>query len=210
MVEEDDDGDGIIESGEDVKFKVKIKNTGNANAVDVFGQFDPVSQANLTDEENFPDLGPGDEQWSNYSFRLYDIPRDFSGPIDVNLKIYYGDDGRFVDETNPYTFWIQPTPYIYLTPREYDFGVKSPDSGPVNVPFTITNTGTSPLHVSGFSISHPADTTILGSVSTIMPGETVALSAEISISGYDGIDIERTIQIVSDTHQPAKATLWLY
>ena len=200
-VEEDDDNDGIIESGEDIKFEVKLENCGNATAANVDAEFDPIIEATLTDRESYPDIPISGSKWSDGTYKLNDIPMDFSGDLAVNLNVYYGEDGNFSDTNIPYTITVHPTPHLYLLPKELDFGVKRPSSGPIDVEFTVTNRGSDTLHVSAITSSHISDTQIIGTISDIAPGGSDSFTARVDISGLEG-SITRTVTIVSDAHSP--------
>ena len=206
-VDEDDDGDGVIESGEDVKFKVKMRNSGNAMARNIEGQFSPISGMEMMDDiEDFPDLAPGNSAWSDGVYRLYNIPKNLSGWVDLSLNVTHGDDGLLSMTAPTFSIFVSTTPYIKLTPRDLNFGVRNPSSGPVDIPLVIENSGSATLNISNIVASHPSDTQIIGSINSLPPGESGSVTIRINIANMVG-EIVRTVTVMSDAHSPANNVL---
>ena len=203
----DTNGNKIPESGEDVSFKIKIKNVGTAAGIGIKGCFDPISSGYWSDNcESFPDLPPGAEGSSVGTFDIHDLPPNFSGNLLTNLRITYGEAEGFQDIENPYTLAVQPSPYIDLDPEDFNFGVKNPNLGSIDIPFVIRNYGSSNLDITNFTINSPADTQVIGTYPvSIAPGSSASFTARVTISNLNGeITPPRTIEVVSNAHSPAQ------
>lgn len=202
---DDNDGDGVLESGEDIRIRPRVCNNGQVWGTDVelMLLYDgDVFQLGSGGEEteSYPDLGPGDCDYPLYdsTYSLGDIRQDFTGWVclDADFRCDQVDQPMTEDAL---CIYVSPAPWIHLSEDAWDFGVVAPGD-PVTYTLTISNSGTAPMDVTGFNISHPGDTTVgaTGLPWTLQPGESGDVLITIDTANIEsGTRIERTITAIS-------------
>lgn len=201
----DGNNNGLIESGENnIKYKIQLRNNGNALATQVRGTVSDVAQITLWDtQESYPDINPGESKYPNGSFSIAGVPKGFSGNVQTGLTVEYGPDHIPVHLT--LTLTVNPAAWMSVSPRNYDFGViQTPAT--VSTSFTIYNNGTSNLIISSINTGNP-DTTISVTLPiTISPAGSRSINVQVNTSALADQFITRTLTINSNALKNSSQT----
>jgi beta propeller repeat protein len=196
-------GDGIIQSGEDIEIRPKLKNTGEAGATDIEAWLTYSGTVLSVDEfpstENYPDLDPGQEKdpETGDNFDIEDIHRDYAGTQVVDFHLTYDQSDAEVTLPDAITLDIQPAAWLKVPEDYWDFGAAFPDTLILHTT-QIQNNGSENLTITSISTSN-ADTTWDG-VSLpliIAPGTSRDLEITIDTTGLNG-SMTREVIVNSD------------
>jgi len=213
--DDNNNGDGIFQSGESVRFRPQIANTGTADAggdVEVFLLPSLQDVLYTEDDISYPDLSAGSSAYpSSDDFRA-DAAYSFAGIHWVNLRVEWADGTRFVELPNAFSFDVQPAAWGYLAENAVSLGLVS-GGGIVTTPMTIANYGSEPMLVTGFAVTDGqgalvSDTTT-GVPSLVVPaGQSVDVDIAIDTADIDGSFV-RLITFATDgrVRRPYHATL---
>ncbi len=195
-------GDGLIQSGEYVKLKPRIKNIGSALATDVEAFIDIDSSAfEIEDDESYPDLDPGDSGYplfdDSYSLGFNDIGTWGHFPVDVSV---HWDQN---DSPDPYVIAdglhviVYPEAWLRVGEDYWDFG-NIPPGDLITHTTLVENRGSEVLNVSGATYSHADINCPAGTFPFALPPKSSTnLMISIDTTGLQG-QIERSITLHSD------------
>lgn len=196
-------GDGIIQSGERIEIRPRLKNTGQSGATNIDAWLTYSGTIFNLDEtsdiESYPDLYPEQEAYpeSDQDYDVRDIRKDYAGTQFINFHLTSDQNQAEVVLPNAIRLDIQPTPWLLVPEDHWDYGTGTPDTPIVHVT-QVHNTGSANLTITGISTSNP-DTSWSG-VSLpliIAPGTYRELQITIDTSGLQGA-ISRSVTIYSD------------
>lgn len=203
--------DGLVQSGEGVRFNLYLKNCGNADAINVqailsdvksgYTQFSTV----IADWEGYPDLLDNciNNKQTGESIATVTIPKNVAGPVTGDITVKYGNTGIEKVLQDQLLFNVLPEAWIKVYPDEYYFGVNSTYSN-IKKTVEISNEGTAAMTVTGITtlncddtISY--DTTWIGDTLpwTLQPGKTKMIEVSIDTSALNGQNICRKVIITS-------------
>jgi PKD repeat protein len=202
-----DDGDhcnndGILQSGENsIQYKLQIRNNGTGNAIDVYCEAQEMPEFDTdANTASYPDIASGTAQWCDIDdhFYLREIPANFSGTYNAQVKVYWAD--MEFSQLIPFNLQVQTAPRLMYNPKTSDFGIK-PLGETAVIPVTLTNYGTSNLIISqieDLSLNPNNSVTGLTFPATIIPGSSVI--AEIRIKRDNPENINGIFRIHSNNH----------
>ena len=195
-------GDGIIQSGERVEIRPRLKNTGLAGATDIDAWLiytgTVFSVNGISDIEGYPDLSSGAEDYPLFSstYGIRNIPRNFTGTEFIDFHLTYYQSPTEVVLPDAIQIDIQPAAWMRLSEDVFDFGVAVPGS---NVTHTVLvqNTGSASLQITNVTTS-ASDTTWTGFTlpCTVAAGQSTSLVVQINTTGMQG-QVSRQVQIYS-------------
>ena len=201
-------GDGIIQSGEDVDIRPLLQYSGLADAtiVDVAlgysgpaGDFDRVPTIN--NYEPYPDMRPGDSAYPEGTSEFGIQPnRRFAGTAYFDAKIVWEEAADPLVLSNALEITVEPAPWLSLSEDEWDFGLIAPGEE-LTYTLSVRNGGTAAMQVTGFDLSHPGDTSVDATNLpwTLQPGDPPRdVQITIDTSAVEsGRTIERMVTVVS-------------
>lgn len=193
-------GDGRIQSGEAIRIQPKLKNTGQAGATDIDAWLTyngtAFSVDGLSNVDGYPDLAPGQEEYSGSTFAIRDIRRDYSGLQAIDFHLTYDQNPDEVVLPGEIQVNIEPAAWLRLSEESFDFGVAEPGTTASHT-ILVQNVGSAPLQVTAVTTSH-ADTTWSGFPlgCTIGAGQSTNLTISINTTNLQG-QISRQIQVSS-------------
>jgi beta propeller repeat protein len=199
-------GDGIIQSGESVHIRPRLRNIGQATATDIDAWLTYDGAAfkvdGLSDVHGYPDLAPNHDAQSNYStvYNVADIQRSYSGTEYIDMHVTYDQNPADTAPPVRVPVTIVATAWLRLSEQSYDFGVASPGTL-VSHTIQIKNVGSAPFTVDSGDIitSSPTDTTFSGVTfpCSIGVGQTVDLVVQINTTGLKGQIPPRWVRVKS-------------
>ncbi len=197
------DNDGIPESGEDIEFDLYIKNIGNATATNVEVLISNISIGSVDQGwEEYPDITPGSVvQQESGDFSLRSMPSTFASWVTADVTVRCaGNPDKLI--ANCSLFEFMPSPWLQVTPDEWDFGVSS-TADDITKMVTINNIGTGILDIISIIPSHPSDTSTSwsGSPFSIPPGGSDTIDITIETSALQGlISCEVVVNVGTEVH----------
>ena len=166
----EDAGDGIINAGESVSMRMKLRNVGVEDAIDISARItDSIEDVTLTvDTQTFPNIPAGGEAWSNGYFE-FEVAPQCPDQTTCTLPIAI-QGGERLDWDSDVTFMIH-APAISVSSVDIDDTVGGDgnlrlDPGEsATVAITLLNAGSGALDEIGalFTCSHPMITVTQGS-----------------------------------------------
>lgn len=201
---DNNNGDGIFQSGEEIRFRPEIKNTGNADVRDNVEVFLRSSDENVLyteDEINYPDLSIGASAYPSSSEFKADANFSFAGTHPVDLRIEWADGERSAELSSAFSFTVQPEAWGIIIDNEFNFGLVAPGEI-VTSTMTIENYGSTGMLVTGLEVTDGEgievfDTTTSVETVYISAGQSVDINIEIDTSALDGV-VKRQIRFDSD------------
>lgn len=204
-IQSSNNGDGLIQSGESVRIKPRIKNIGISNAtnVEVSIGYDGPELVIPTSTENYPDLSPEDIGYPSPDvyYKVVDIQRDFAGTVSIDVHVRWDENLNGETLTNGLVLDIAPTGWMSVKwvrngSSDLDFGVVPPGND-VSEILTIENQGSGNLNV---TIDETYDDTSIISTGfplEIPPSQNRDATVNIETSGLNQ-SIIRELLISSD------------
>ena len=196
-------GDGIIQSGEHVEIRPKLKNSGQSGATDLDAWLTYSGAAftvdGASDTEGYPDLSPGQEEYpsggSDYDIR--DIRKDVTGTEYIEFHLTYDQSPSEVVLPNAIAVSIQPAAWLDVSNEDYDFGVATPASTVTHTSL-VHNAGSTSLQLTNVWTSS-SDTTWSGFSlpCSLAAGQSTGIVVQIDTTSLQG-QIQRTVSVYGD------------
>lgn len=195
-------GDGIIQSGESVQIRPKIKNIGQSRATDVEVYLTYTGTAFNVDSgevEAYPDLDPNQQEYpslsGNYSIRQ--IREDYSGSQSVDMHVRYAQSSSEYLISGGVEINVQPASWILVSPVSWDFGRNGTTSA-VTKAVSVCNAGSASLQVTAITPSHTDCSWTGPSLPwTIASGASVTFTASLDTAAMSG-QISRQFTVTSN------------
>lgn len=195
--------DGVIQSGESVKIRPLLKNTGSATAtkIDMYLTYGGAGFTvdGASGRERYPDLSPGDQAHSasGYGYSIRDLLHNFSGRAYLDAHIVTEQNTTETVIADAVEVNIEPAAWLKLSwPRSVDFGVVAPGTT-VTYTTRVENIGCASLQVTGITSSSPDTTWSFGTLPfTLNAGASRELVVSIDTTGMQGA-ISRQITVTS-------------
>ncbi len=199
----DDDGDGVLESGERTGFWVELRNIGNAACVNPMALIDQStvwgSEVFSDRQTGYPDIAPNQTVMGRSDFDTYEAPLSFSGDVATSMTLWYGPD-RDYSQSLSVPVSVAATPLMSVSPLTYNFG-QVPSPQPIEHSFVLRNHGSAELTVTELTPSH-ADTSATNVTLplTIAPGDSFEVAVQITTAEIQNEFITRTFTVHSNSH----------
>ncbi len=201
-------GDGILQTGEEVRIRPQVRNSGTSDATDPDVEFYYTGSGNSPleitgSDKRYEDLSPGEPGYPEDGryFRIYANGWSFTGSVDIGMRVDWDEnnDPNPVEIPDVFQLTVAPAPIIYLGQDDWDFGVLAPGE-PVTYSMRVNNGGSGPLTVTDIQTSHGDTSVPAGDKSfTLASGEFRDVVVTINTSAIpSGSTISRTITVTSD------------
>ena len=195
------DNDGLFESGEDVYIRPRIRYSGIGTASHVVGTalYSGPGLEVPSIYRQYPDFYPGDSAYPlNDGFFRISADKDFMGSVGVDFEVTWDENLGSQIIASGLQLDVQPTAYINVDPREWDFGV-SGTAQDVKKTVTIYNVGTETMQVTGMVPSHGDTTWTGGAFPWVIPsGGAKIIEVTIETSGLQGLIEPHEVVVISD------------
>jgi len=205
-------GDGILQSGEQVRIRPEVENSGTNHATDPDIEFyysgpgeSPVDIRG--DAQRYEDLPAGQSGYPEDGdyYRVYVSDWTFTGLVSVGMLVDWDENNSPdpVDIPDAFQIYIEAAPILSVDPRTWDFGVVAPGVDVVGT-MRVRNHGSAPLIVTDIQ-TFDADTTVApGDKSfTLQPAGTPGDYRDVDVTVDtaaipSGTTINRTAVVISD------------
>lgn len=194
-------GDGIFQSGENVRLIPQVRNVGSADATSVYASicYSNAAQLELCETEHYGDM----RENQTISTELFSAhaARSFAGSVCLDVLFTWDQNTNGVLKSCEITLPIQPEAWLNMPEEQFDFGVASPGSSITHTTL-VQNIGSEDLHITNI-ITSAADTTWLGSPLpwTVSPGQSTNLVVSINTSNLIG-QLSRSVKVQGDGRVP--------
>lgn len=202
-------GDGIFQSGERVRIRPLLKNIGNVEARAVTAEVTNLDTDFLQFErgrrESFPDLAPGSRAYLNAGefFQVDTVDTRFVGKHAVDLRVWWADEGRYIDLDEAFVIDIQPAPNLRVSPSDIDVGNITPGSSK-SFSFNVFNRGSETMIVSDIQVNNSA-ITFDATAFNVLPGQFRTVNGLINATEIpDGTQISELIRVISPNARISK------
>lgn len=185
-------GDGVLQSGEEALIRPLVRNSGETSARDI----DAITRASAfplridDDSVPYPDLGSGESSAPSGERALRVVPdASFSGEAAYPVRLQWGD-GVYLDLYDSINLSVEPVGWGIVESEDVSVGLVE-QGQPIEFQMLIRNYGTAPFVVDGFEVvdsnsTTVADTTFSRSGFSIEPGMTESVDFSIDSSALTG------------------------
>ena len=149
-------GNGVFESGECVRVRPTLRNTGNALATDISAELVLGEVAAIAPESNlaadFPDLAPGEAERPSGSggFFIRTDDYSYSGYVTFNMRVTWNDGTEEALISDALSVEIRPISILCVNPRIVDCGTV-PSDATTEIATLVRNLGSAPMQVTNVS-----------------------------------------------------------
>jgi len=200
-------GDGRFQTGERIKVRPVIRNTGTTGAKGIKARlvYDGTDVTIYEGRRNYPNLWRGDEAFPDYNknggydyFWVEASNPAFSGTVDLGLQVEWEGGSAPLVLADAIHLTIEGAPLLEVSPPSASFGVVAPGES-VQYTARVNNRGSGQMVVMDIETSH-ADTSIAPEdrAFTLQGGEYRDVVVTIDTAGIaSGTEITRGLRVVS-------------